>query len=135
MQTIYPGITRFPFEKTAAEIIETLGERDFSVPGIKVRMVSPPRWFGKYQVVQSVESDGFYFRYLPEIAIDSRVFNVSHLAQVNIPRKELHLYPNDSDIVFYLYAGNDWQKDQNRFKRGLKIDNCKRNRMEKWYLK
>ncbi|MCK4634336.1 MAG: hypothetical protein KAT37_00505 [Candidatus Aenigmarchaeota archaeon] len=129
-----PSVGQFPFDKTTLYIIRALEERNFDVPGINVKF----HYYGpsdSYKKVDTIEGDDFRLWFCRvQGKVDPFWNDTAAVTELNIPRKELHVYEDNSGPTFYLYAGDDWEKDKKLFTRGLKV-NSKLNKEPKTYLR
>jgi hypothetical protein len=67
-------------------------------------------------------------------ALEERNYNdTAAVTEIVIPRKELHVYDDESGPTFRVYVGKNWPKDQERWFNGSKV-NSKLNGEPRWYL-
>jgi len=121
-QFIPPERMRYPFDEVCADIVEALTDRNFQVPGIKVELKS--NGSGEYWPwgVDKIEGDDFKLTFLGDVR------------EIVIPGKQLRVYTDDSGPTFYLYVGDDWQRDRDGFMNGAKV-NSKRYEEPRTYLR
>ena len=130
---LYPRLRRYPFDRICERIVRELERRNWEVPGIKVEFHSFVSDGQEYRYVYRIEGDGWRLTFL-RIQYGnwhiSRLYNVS---DIHIPRMELNVYPDDSGPDLYVYVGNNWEADKNRFFNSVKV-NSKFLGEPRWYV-
>ena len=108
MERIYFS-DQFPIEVVSAQIVDELAKRNWLLPGIYAehRGSVPRRITGKnFRIVFGISTR------------DSKILCVT---LVNIPMVEVHLYEEKTGPSLYVYAGNNWPNDEERFTDDFKI--------------
>jgi hypothetical protein len=130
---LYPTSRQFPFDGITYQIVKALEERDFNFPGIKVELHS----YGpsdSYRLVKTIEGDDFRLWFCrAQGRVDDDWNDTAAVNELNIPKKELHVYEDNSGPTFYLYVGKNWERDKESFIHGSKV-NSKLNHKPKSYL-
>lgn len=119
-----PAGTQFgSLEALCNTIVQVLQARhNFNVPGIEVKFWLQGNGDDKEITVYTISGEDFFIKFLG-----------NHLSEVGIPRKELHVYSDESGPMFYYYVGNDWDADKKEFFHGSKV-NSKLSGKERTYL-
>lgn len=118
---LLPKSRQFPFDEAVELIVKRLKEREFEVPGISVKFYS----YGpsnSYEMIESIEGEDFRLR-MGRIQgrADSNFNDVAAVSDLFIPGKELNVYHDNSGPTFYLYVGNDWERDKEGFTHSTKV--------------
>lgn len=108
---LYPRSRQFPFDETCEEIVRSLEEHNWKVPGFAIRF----RSYGQFCIVHEIEGPNFRLHFFRHQGIFEQGNDFAAVAQLNIPGKELHVYENEEGPVLYLYTGKNWEKDGNWF--------------------
>lgn len=135
MQFLYPTSRQFPVDEVCEQIVRELEKRDWKVPGITVDFHDYGTGDQKFRAVGHIKSSEFklWFCRRQSTVPGGRWNDTAAVTEIVIPQKELHVYDDESGPTFYLYAGNDWEKDREKFMNGSKV-NSKLNGEEKIYL-
>ncbi len=123
MQFLYPKSRQFPHDEVCEQIVRALHARDFQVPGLTVTFRDYGSGAQKLRYVSAVESD--------QIAIDlglhdvmirfgrpqgtlpgGRLNDVAAVDQVQIPRRILHVFEDESGPSYSVYVGDCWGRDR-----------------------
>lgn len=129
-----PTSGQFPFDGVCGDIVRELEKKKWRVPGISVEFHDYGSGDQKFRMVSSIKSDDFNLRFCrkqQEIP-GGRWNDIAAVTEISIPKKEIHVYEDESGPTFYLYVGKDWEKDRKRFN-GLKV-HSKMNGEPKVYL-
>ncbi len=135
MQFLYPISRQFSVDEACEQIVRELEHRNFKVPGIEVEFDHHGSGEQKFCRVYRVEGRDFRLRFsrrqgaLP----GNRWSDSAAISEINIPKKELHIYDDESGPTLYLYVGNDWERDRDQFMNGSKV-NSKLSRKPRTYL-
>lgn len=131
---LYPTSRQFPFDAVCEQIVRALEERKWDVPGITVEFDS----YGsgnKYRMVHRIIGDDFKLWFCrPQGRLGQHYNDTAAVSEIIIPKRELHVYEDESGPTFYTYVGTDWEKDKPDFMRGWKV-NSKLDRKPRTYLK
>lgn len=119
---LYPTSREFPFDEVTGQIVRALEERGFDVPGIRVEMDS----YGpshSYRKVETVVGDDFRIRYgRPQGRIGPNLNDTAAVSEINIPKKELHVYDDNSGPTLYLFVGDNWEEGKHAFEDHIKVN-------------
>ncbi len=135
MQFLYPTSRQFLVDEVSERIIRELEERNWNVPGITVDFHNYGSGAQKFRHVNYIKGQDFklWFCRKQSTLPGGRLNDNAAVTEIVIPRKELHIYEDESGPTFYLYVGNDWEKDREKFMNGSKV-NSKLNLETKTYL-
>lgn len=135
IQFLYPNVCQFPFDKICEQIVRELEKRNWDVPGIDVRFREYGSGAQKFRIVSEIKSHDFRFEFCRvQRTMPSGWNDTAAVARIIIPKKELHVYEDESGPNFYLYVGNDYERDREKFMNGLKV-NSKLDGKPRIYLK
>lgn len=135
MQFLYPSVQKFPFDSTCEQIVRELEKRNWQVPGINVEFHEYGSAAQKFRAVSWIKSQDFklWFCRVQRLLPGGRWNDTAGVTEIVIPKKELHVYEDESGPTFYLYVGNDYERDREKFMNGSKV-NSKLNGEPKMYL-
>lgn len=135
MEFLYPTSRQFPVDKVCEQIIRELEKRHWDVPGIDVEFKDYGNWAQKFGAVSRIKGHDFklWFCRIQRLIPGSHWNDTAGVSQIVIPGKELNLYQDESGPTFYLYVGNDYERDREKFMNGSKV-NSKLNGEPKVYL-
>jgi len=136
MQFLYPKAEQFPFDEVCGKIVHELAKRHWQVPGIRVGLDEYGEGDSKYRMVSKIEGRDFklWFCRVQGSAPGGRFNDIAAVTELVIPKKELHVYEDESGPTFYLYVGNNYARDRERFMNGSKV-NSKLHKEPRIYLK
>ncbi|MBI5044842.1 MAG: hypothetical protein HZC02_02865 [Candidatus Levybacteria bacterium] len=133
-QFLYPVSRQFPFDEVCEQIIRELEKRNWKVPGIEVDFHEYGRGAQRYSAVSHVTGIDFTLRFgRKQRRLPGDWNDTAAVTGINIPMEELHVYDDESGPTFYLYVGNNWEADRERFVNGSKV-NSKLNGEPRTYL-
>ncbi|MBP6886187.1 MAG: hypothetical protein KBC02_03015 [Candidatus Pacebacteria bacterium] len=131
VQFLYPSVRQFPFDAVCEQIVRELEKRNWMVPGLEVEF----REYGVFRLVSEIRHRDFrlYFCRVQRTLPGGDWNDVAGVMDLVIPKKHLSVYEDESGPRFYLYVGDDYERDRERFLRGLK---CSSNLYgePRWYL-
>lgn len=135
MQFLYPFSRQFPVDEVSEQIIRELESRNWSVPGISVEFNDYGSGEQKFRAVSTVKGHDFklWFCRMQRTMPDGRWNDIAAVTEIVIPKKEIHIYEDESGPTFYLYVGNDYERDREKFTNGSKV-NSRLNHEPKMYL-
>jgi hypothetical protein len=135
MQFLYPTSRQFPVDEVCERIVRELEKRNWNVPGITVEFHDYGTGDQKFRAVDHIRSQDFklWFCRKQRTMPGGRLNDIAAVNEIVIPKKELHVYEDESGPTFYLYVGNDYDKDREKFMGGCKV-NSKLNNEPKMYL-
>lgn len=135
MQFLYPNVQQFPFDSTCEQIVHELERRNWQVPGIDVEFHEYGSGEEKYRAVNYIKGQDFklWFCRMQRTIAGGRWNDTAAVTEIVIPKKELHVYKDESGPTFYLYVGNNWEADRERFMSSSKV-NSKLHGEPKLYL-
>ena len=132
---LYPHSRQFPFDEVAEKIVRELQKRNFSVPGITVDFDFYGSGEAKYQHVYHVIGNDFKLSFMRvQRSLGNGWNDVAALYEICIPKQILAVYNDESGPTYYLYVGEDWEKDKNWFMNSIKV-NAKYRHETRKYLK
>jgi len=115
------GRRQFPFDEICEQITRELERRNWQVLGITVS-------FGEF------ESKERSRRNVREVSGRDFCIHFGLGTTINIPRKELAVYPDESGPVLRLYVGDNWERDGEEFAQGCNY-NSRRDGRPRTYLR
>jgi len=135
MKFLYPSVQQFPFDSTCEQIVRELEKRNWQVPGINVEFHEYGSGAQKFRAVSRIKSQDFklWFYRVQRTMPGGRWNDTAGVTEIVIPKKELHVYEDESGPTFYLYVGDDYERDRDKFMNGSKV-NSKLNGEPKLYL-
>ena len=135
VQFLYPMAMQFPFDAVCQQIVLELEKRNWEVPGIAVEFYEYGTGEDKYRMVSNIRGAdfGLHFCRGQHTLAGGRLNDIAGVNELTIPKKQLHVYEDESGPTFYLYVGDDWERDKERFVRGSKV-NSKLGGEPKTYL-
>ncbi len=126
MQFLYPKSRQFPFDEVAEQIVRALEARSWKVPGLSVEFHEYGSGAQKLRCVRSITSD--------QSAIDlghhdvrikfgrpqgclpgGRWNDTAAVDEVQLPKRALHVYEDESGPTYYVYVGDSWEHDRSRW--------------------
>lgn len=131
---LYPSSRQFPFDEACEQTVRALAARDWNVPGITVGFDVYGSGETKYRLARTIAGDDFRLQFGRIQGRTGRWNDTAAVARLTIPGKELSVYADESGPVLHVYAGDDWDRDKDRFINGLKV-HSKLNREARWYLR
>ena len=126
MQYYYPSIEQYPFDRTCNSIISALEKRGWVAPGVIVRFRNLRERQIIFKCVSCIEVEGvgvkIYFGRMEKDNVFGREAYPYAVAveQINIPGKEICI-DSRSGPSFFVYVGDNWEKDCNRFLKRTKL--------------
>ncbi len=130
MQFLYPTSRQFPVDEVSEQIVRELEKRNWNVPGITVKFKVHGTGDQKCSAVWYIKHEDFVLWFcrkqgsVPESRLESRLNDKAAVTQIIIPKRELHIYDDESGPTLYLYVGNDYSKDREKFMNDRKVK-CK----------
>ncbi len=124
MEFLYPKSQQFPFDIICTEIVRQLERRNWQVAGFELAFDTYGTGDRKFRLLRTIRTRDARIRFgRPQGRIDGTHWNdTAAVSDIVIPKKELHVYDDESGPTFYLYVGNDWEKDRERFMNGSKVN-------------
>lgn len=130
VQYFYPTANQFPFDKACRNILHVLEKHNWKYPDIKITFTDFLWDSTSCRRVKSIESKKFkiVFERHEDIPIQywpNKVKNYQNkvkswmkvaVSSIQIPKKELQVYGDESGPTLHTYVGNDWKKVKNDFK-------------------
>ncbi len=123
IQFLYPTSLQFPVDGVCSIIVKALEERNWQIPGIDVEFHEYGSGEQKFRHVSQITSQDFKLRFgRKQHTMPGGQWNdIAAVTEIVIPKKELHIYNDESGPTFYLYVGNDWEQDRDQFMNALKV--------------
>jgi len=136
IEFLYPVSKQFPFDLVCREIVLELEKRNWSVPGITVDFHEYGTGERKFRNVSHIKSDEFRLSFcrVQQRISDTHWNDIAAINEIMMPKKELHVYDDESGPSFYLYVGDDWERDRGSFMNDPKV-NPKLNGKPRIYLR
>ena len=131
---LYPRSRQYLFDETCENIVRELERRAWSVPGIRVDFDTYDVRGVTYRGVDRLSGDGWelwFCRVQGRLGRDHN--DVSAVAELTIPGKELKVHEDYSGPILYVYAGDNWDRDKDSFVGRVKV-NSKLHRRPRLYL-
>lgn len=135
MQFLYPTSRQFPFDETCEKIVRELEKRNWQVPGIEVEFQKYGSGAQKLCAVWLIKSNDFKLRFgrVQRTMPGGRWNDTAAVTGIVIPKKELHVYEEESGPTFYFYVGNDYDRDREKFISASRV-NSRLNHEPRIYL-
>lgn len=135
IQFLYPNVRQFPFDETCEQIVRELEKRNWQVPGIDVEFREYGSGEQKFRAVSWIKSQDFklWFHRIQRTIAYGQWNDIAAVSEIVIPKKELYVCEDESGPTFYLYVGNDYERDREKFMNSSKIHG-KRDGKPKMYL-
>lgn len=123
IEFLYPTVRQFPFDAVCEHIVRELEKRNWQVQGIKVEFDEYGSGEQKFRLARSIKGRDFRLRFgRIQCTMPGGAWNdVAAVSEILIPKKEIHVYNDESGPTFYLYVGNKWKKDRKRFMNSSKV--------------
>jgi hypothetical protein len=123
MQFLYPKSRQFPFDEVCEQIVRALHARNFQVPGFTVVFRDYGSGAQKLRYVSEVKSSQLaidlghhdvVIRFgRPQGLLPGEKFNdVAAVDSVQLAKRALHVYPDESGPTYDVYVGSDWEHDR-----------------------
>jgi hypothetical protein len=135
MQFLYPTSRQFPVDEVCEQIVRELEQRNWNVPEMTVEFDVYGSGEQKLRYVHQIKGQDFkiYFGRKQRTMEDGRYNDIAAVTEIVIPKKEIRVYEDESGPTFYLYVGDEWDKDREKFMNGMKV-NSKLNGEPRTYL-
>lgn len=121
-QFLYPKSRQYPFDQVCEQIVRSLEERGWDVPGLTINFDVYGGEAEKYRLVRSIVGDDFVLHFGRPQGRLGRYNDTAAISDIKIPRKEIHVYEDNSGPSLYVYVGRNWAKDKQRFFGSLKVN-------------
>lgn len=116
---LYPKIEKYPVDKTCKKIVHALKKRNWKIPGMQVEFYDYGTGEQKYRIVWKIQGEDFKLLFCRiQGTINSSLNDIAAISEIVIPRKELHVYSDESIPTYYTYEGNNWENDKDIFVNG-----------------
>jgi len=123
MQFLYPKSRQFPFDEVCEQIVRALHARNFQVPGFTVAFRDYGSGAQKLRYVSEIKSSQLaidighhdvVIRFgRPQGLLPGEKFNdVAAVDFVQLAKRSLHVYPDESGPTYDVYVGSDWEHDR-----------------------
>lgn len=133
-QFLFPKSRQFPFDEVCEKIVRATQKRNWNVPGLTVEFSNYGSGKAKYRYVTNIRGENFRLNFC---RVQGNLGGYNDIAAVNvvtIPQQQMCVYDDESGPTYYLYVGNDWNKDKDKFTGGIKT-NYKLDKKPRMYLK
>jgi len=122
-QFLYPTSRQFPFDEVCEQIVRALADRAFKVPGLVVEYHDYGSGAQKLRHVSVIKSDqsaidlGWHdvkIRFgRPQGLLPGGRFNdCAAVSEVQLAKRALHVYEDESGPTYDIYVGDDWGRDR-----------------------
>ena len=122
-QFLYPTGRQFPFDEVCARIVRALEARAFQVPGFVVELRDYGSGQQLLQCVSSIKSNPSAIDLgQHDVKIEfgrpqgrlpgGRWNNAAGVNAVQLPRRSLRVYEDESGPTYSVYVGDDWERDR-----------------------
>lgn len=123
MQFLYPTSRLFPFDESCEQIVRALQARNWKVPGLIVEFVNYGSGAQKLRYVRLIKSEqpaiesGQHDIVIefgrPQAILPGRHWNdVAAVQAVQLTKRKLHVYPDESGPTYDVYVGANWEHDR-----------------------
>lgn len=122
-QFLYPTSRQFPFDGACEQIVRALQARNWEVPGFSIEFHDYGSGAQKLRRVSAIKSDqsaialGHH-----DVAIKfgrpqgplpgGRWNDTAAVDEVQMAKRALHVYDDESGPTYYVYVGSDWERDR-----------------------
>jgi hypothetical protein len=129
---LYPTSREYPFDETTYKIVKALEERGFDVPGINVKFdyYGPNDAFRHVEEINAEDFRLLFCRIQGELGNDWN--DTAAVNTLNIPKKELSVFEDNSGPNFHLYVGKNWEADKDNFLNNTKVNSKLRGEPRKY---
>jgi hypothetical protein len=136
MEFLYPISRQFPFDEVCEKIVRELEKRNWQVPGIKIEFCEYGAMGRAYRAVQSLNGVDFqlYFSRIQRILPGGQWNDTAGVSRFTIPKKELHVYNDESGPLLRLYVGKNWARHREKFINGSKSNSKLQGRPKSYLL-
>ena len=116
MEFLYPKSRQFPFDEVCEQIVRALQARNWKVPGFLVKFYDYGSGAQKLRRVLSVTSDQTDIKIAfgrPQGTLPGgRWHDCAAVAEVQLPKRSLRVYEDESGPTYHVYVGDDWERDR-----------------------
>ena len=120
---LYPYSRQFPFDEVAEKIVRELEKRNWKVPGITVEFDTYGSGEAKFKRVCQIKGENFKLRFSRiQGRLNKTLNDIAALESVYIPKEIIRVYEDESGPTYYLYVGENWDKDKEWFMDSIKVN-------------
>ncbi len=132
MQFLYPMSRQFPVDEVCEQIVRELEKHNWEVPGMVIEL---DEYGPGYRMVRDIRSQDFslHFGRVQRLMPGGHYNDIAAVSTIVIPKKEIHIYKDESGPAFYIYVGNNWRNDREKFMHSSKF-NSRLNGNARTYL-
>jgi hypothetical protein len=118
MQFLYPKSRQFPFDEACEQIVRALRARNWKVPGFAIEFDDYGNGAQKLRYVSSIKSDlpghDVVIKFgRPQGRLPGGQWNdIAAVDAIQLAKRELHVYDDESGPTYYVYVGEDWERDR-----------------------
>lgn len=123
MQFLYPKSRQFPFDEVCEQIVRALEARAWKVPGFTLEFREYGSGAQKLRYVSKIASDqtaldlghhdvAIHFGRPQGLLPGGRWNDVAAVDQVQLAKRALHVYEDESGPTYHIYVGNAWEHDR-----------------------
>ncbi|MEC7838803.1 MAG: hypothetical protein VX777_02040 [Chlamydiota bacterium] len=121
---LYPKSRQFPVDEVCEKIVRALEKRNWKVPGVQVKFNDSGTGELKYRYVSIIKGADFRLWFC---RIQGRISywknDVAAITEISIPKRELHVYDDESGPTYFTYVGDNWEEDKEKFMNASKYCN------------
>jgi hypothetical protein len=131
---LYPHSRQYPIDEVCEKIVRALEKRNWKIPGIQIEFDDNGTGKEKYSYVSKIKGEDFKLYFC---RIQGRLSawrnDIAAINEMVIPKRELHVYEDESGPTSYTYVGHHWEADKDSFMNNSKVFS-KRNGKPRTYL-
>ena len=132
---LYPRSRQFPFDEVAEKIVKALEKRNWKVPGVTVEFYTYGSGEAKYKMVDQIKGENFKLLFCrTQGKLNANKNDIAAVHEIYIPKQGIRVYEDESGPTYYLYVGEDWEKDKEWFRDSIKV-HSKLDKKPRKYLK
>ncbi len=119
-----PFVRQFPFDETCVQIMDELEARSWQVPGVSVTFHAYGTGEQKFRSVKRIDTEDVTIKFgrQQRLLHGGRFYDTAAAHQIAIPGRLLAVYQGESGPTFYLYVGDNWAHDRQKFIDGGKVN-------------
>lgn len=130
---LYPKSRQFLFDEVCEEIVNAIEKRNWKVPGLRIKFSNYGSGEAKYCYVSEICGDEFKLHFCRVQGKLGKYNDIAAVSEITIPLQQICVHDDESGPTYYLYVGEDWEADKDKFINGIKV-NSKRKKEPRTYL-
>lgn len=114
---LYPHARDYAFDEVCEQIVRALERRHFDVPDIEVEFDVYGSGEQTMRMVRHITGQEFslHFGRVQMLLPDGIYNDTAAVRTIAIPEAQLNVYDDNSGPTYYVYVGDDWGRDRERF--------------------